>query len=847
MDTLVYKIYADENAELNGLQTGEIDLTDYPLTPSLITTLTPDPNFYVTAPFSETGYFELEFHLANTFWNCNMNLGNSVCGREIRQAFAHALDKNVFTSTQAGIAGVSVPIDNPVPPSVDLTLPNPCAWDSTHVQSGVNCVVGINGMTGGVAYHLNTASQDGGSGVPFAWTPQIGSPDFCAAADHLVAAGIATAKNSDCTLTGHLVSAVSSNPISIFIANDNNARLQGGQSVSEFICALLTGSYTVGCPGLNYTLGPIINFPGYQTSPTTTINLGWQVFTAFVNNIPTFDRSLFAIYNSRFVSGIPSIQPPSGTCSSAAVPSFDAPNYMYLCDPTFDGQSDQAEFAPCLSASGDPVNGQVAPTFANCPSTTRLSSTSASYQAQDEFGKNAFTIPWFSLKSQFAYRSNWQRVVLNGGNGFTPPGNIQADFNAYSPSPSGIGTIRQGYKQAPISVNPFASSTPWELGIQGAVWDTPGVSNPSSPSSPLDWMTISTQILQNNQLTYTPAPGSVETYRFTFRPDINWQTGQPVTAWDAAFSYIAFKSTGVAEGAGLAPMVGVKVLSRTQLDVNINSFGPFTQLSLSTIFILPARLWLPASQQAAWDSAISNPNFAGANAALTPLIGSAVTASGVVLPTTGTSAVDTNKINPGYDPIATGTFVGSGPWACRSSTGAIGQGCTSSGTHTMAPGSAMTLQRFGLGTTPGGSMNAYFRSSGNLALCAWANTCTVDFNRGFLYFSTIDLCFGAPLQPLGSTNGCAHWQQGIGAPGGYSMVGVTQVGIAQRFMGVNAVMPYNWVSSPPPGVSPYPPLLYEGLSTGNFGNPFALGTSQTLTPASLAGCSSIYPIGGYDC
>jgi hypothetical protein len=842
MDTLIYKIYTDENAEFTDLQLGNIDLTDWALTPTLISNLTPNSNYFVTAPISEAGYVEVEFHLGSIFWNCNMGYGSSACGKEIRQAFAHALDKNVFTATEPSIAGVSVPVDNPVPPSVGLTVPNPCNWDATHVETGSNCVVGEGGNSGGVAYHLATSNNPT---LPYPWIPAIGSLDFCAAADHLIAAGIASAKNADCTLTGHITGGAT-NPPNISFPMDSTPVLHGGESLAEFICALFTGAYTVGCTNLTTTLGTITNFTGFQTSPTQ-VNQGWNVYINHVSNIPSFDQSLYYRYDSRFVSGIASIQPPNGPCSSLAVPSYEAPNYLYLCDSTYDSLIGRAEFAPCLSASGDPSPGQVTPSFADCSSTTLLTATSASYQAQDEFGKNAFTIPWYSGRNQFAYLSNWQRVALQKANGLTPPGTWQDWLNAWSPNPAQTGTIRQGYREPPVSVDPFTSTTPWDLGLQSAIWDTPNISNPADPQSTLDWMTTSTQVLQNNQLTYTPAPGTVQTYRYTFRNDIFWQTGQSMTAWDAAFSYIAFKSLGVAEGTGLAPMVGVKVLSRSQMDVNINNFGPFTGLTLSTVFILPARFWLPSSEQASWDAAASNPDFAGANAALTPLIGSSTTASGVILPTVGTSAVDPNKILPGYDPIASGTFVGSGPWVCKSSAGVIGQGCSSTGTQSVAPGGSFTLQRYGYGSTPGGTINSYFRSSSNTALCIWTGDCLGTFIPDFQEFSVIDLCFGQPLQPLGSTTGCAHWQQGIGAPGGYAVVGLTQVGIAQRFFDSNWVSPYKWGTSPPAGIASFPPLLYEGVSTGNPGNPFPLGSSQTLNPSSVAGCSSSYPAGGYDC
>ncbi len=462
MDKLVYDIFSDEAAEFTGLLGGLIDLTDWPLTPALVSSLISDPNFFVTPAIAETGYFELQFHLGSNFWGCNLDFGNSACGTHIRQAIAHGLDKTIFTNTQSAIAGNSIPIDNPIPQSVTLVSPNPCSWDSLALQTGPNCVVGA---PGGTAYHLAAAipcNVPGGcSSIPtFSWTSGLGTPDFCAAADHLIAAGLAASKNlATCVLAG-VSPAVSANPINIFVRSDHPPRFQAGQSYAQAICALFTGSFTAGCaPILTVTGGTITSFPGFTTSPTT-VEQDWNVYTGGFTNIITFDASTFFSYHSQFVSGIPSIkQANGGPCSNDAFPTFAAGNYMYMCRQAYDTLITQAEFAPCLSAAGDPVNGQLTPTFANCPGTTQLSSRGASYQAQDTFGQGAYTIPMWSGAVRFGYRSNWQRVFLHKGNGFVPPGNIFAEFNAWSPNPAIPGTIRQGFKEATTSVNPFVSNT----------------------------------------------------------------------------------------------------------------------------------------------------------------------------------------------------------------------------------------------------------------------------------------------------------------------------------------------------------------------------------------------------
>jgi len=827
MDTLTYPIFNDEAAEFTAIQTNPspIDFTDWPLDPALIASLSGNPNFQVTSPISDTGYFELEFHMGQNFWGCQFNYGNAACGTHIRQAFAHGLDKNIFVSTE--LQGNVQPIDNPVPPIVALNTPDPCAWDATHVQTGTGCQV--NGV-GGTAYHLGPATSGNCASTPtFAYTPGCGTLDFCAAADHMIAAGLAAGKDqTTCVLTG-ISASVTANPTHIFVRSDNTPRLHAGNSYGQFICALFTGTFSTGCTNIFLVdPGPIMAFPGFVTD-TTSIRLTWWVYTGAFGNVLTFDTSLFFNYDSQFVSGISSIKQSSGGfCSNKAIPSFAPSNYEYICQSAYDTQIEQAEFSPCLTAPGDPSTGQtrLTVTFDNCPGTTTVSAASATYKAQDLYGQNVNTIPWWSGKSQFAYLTGWQGGVVHKGDGFTPPGNFFLTLNAWNPSPPVPGTLRQGYKQSTNNINPFIGNdpignAPWNLGVIGSVWDTPGRANPDSSQAYLDWMTIKTDQLAASSLSYTPPSGIAAAFRYTLRNDLYWHTGQKVTAWDLAFSYIAFRSSGV--GPGLAPMTGIKVLSPTQVDVDVSTVGPFTKPFLSNL-VLPGRDWVNTSvcTASAWDAAANNPNFATANTVLTTCIApsNAVTSSGVIIPTA--SNVDNAKIQPSYDPVASHNLIGSGPWTCGTGSGIGGPGCTPCGCMGVPGGGSIILQRYGLGTSPGGSLNTYFRSAGNLALWAYSGD-RGNFSQDFLNFGRASLCYG---KPVGSP-GCTVWQHGIGGSASGTVVGLTQLGVVQRFVGVNWVGPYDWTVAPPQNIVAYPPVLHEG--------------AVTLNPC------SIDPTNGYDC
>src|SRR6266480_5062481 len=221
---------------------------------------------------------------------------------------------------------------------------------------------------------------------------------MCAAAAHFIKAGLATGTvgyglgapsasqcatgGSSAVLTG-IASTVTAHTVNFFIRIDNAPRFQLGQSVAQEICALFGQGFVQPCaPYLTVTPGPITAFPGFITSPTS-VNLSWHIYTAGYGQVFPFDSSLYFIYNSRFVSGIPTIkQSGGGFCRNDSVGTFSAGNYMYLCSPTYDAVSTQMEQAPCLSASGDPASGQSIPTVVTCsgpatPATFTVTSSSA--------------------------------------------------------------------------------------------------------------------------------------------------------------------------------------------------------------------------------------------------------------------------------------------------------------------------------------------------------------------------------------------------------------------------------------------------------------------------------------
>ncbi len=834
LDTELVNIFTDASAEFTNIQSGSpsIDLTDSPLSPVLYSQFNTDPRFMVTSSVAEHGYMEVEFNLANNFWGVNMNFGNDLNGVRIRQGLAHMIDKSSFVTNEATLSGLASAVDNPVPgANGGLPPPNPCAWDSSFPETGSNCVVGA---PGGTAYRLGPAA--GANGI--SWLQAPGSADLNAAAQHLVNAGIAAGFNSATSVLTGISSAALSHVPNFYIRNDDSARLHLGDSLAEQICYVFTGSYTIPCSYLSVTHGPALPCiiqpswcPCFGTC-STGVNLSWGMYTAAFSDVYPFDSSLYFSYNSRFVDGIPSIQSPTGPCSPESVPSSSVANYMWLCNSNYDGLSSQMEKAPCLTTAGDPSPGQTnnGP-GANCPGTSMLSAVSAGVQAEDRFGAGAYTIPVYDRGIAFGYLNNGWTTAINA-DGLGLPNHFEW-LNAWNQNPTVPGTLRQGFASTTSSVNPYIASTPRDFYVVSNVYDSLSIPNPLSSSQIINWMTVAVNQLSNSSLTYAAPAHTSTTYRFTLRSDLFFQDGRPVTSFDVAFSYLSLVGTGAFSAIGATSMTGVTLVGSHQIDIGVNSTGPFILSSLTSIPIVPGHYWTNAGSSA-WDSGISTCTSMRAACYPAQYTLSSGTTPSCALSCTSFPAslmtVNLAQTAAGYDPIVNHTFVGSGPWQCGIVTSSGSGVCTSTGSQSPPVGGSYTLTRFGRGFSPASSVSSiYSRSSGNLALYIWSQQ-RGDITHDFLNFSVVASCFG---QPVASTGPCTHFQQGIGANGGPLPVGLTQVAIVNRFVGLNWVSPFNWVSSPPVGIIPLPPVLYEN--------------TVTLNPASVAGCTTPYPTGGYDC
>jgi hypothetical protein len=788
--------------------------------------------------------------MANTFWNCQFQFGNSACGVQIRQGIAHMIDKTAFASQDPNILpGNGVPIDDPVPTSAGggLLSANSCGWDASFPETnsaGAACSVGggsLGTSVGGGAYHLGTAT--GVASISCPWCQAPGSADLNAAAQHFVNAGLATGFNPSTSVLTGVISSTGLTIPTFYVMNSDPARLDLGRSLEAQICYLFTGSYTVPCGYLNSVSGPIGEFPGFFTCVDTQC-LTWWFYTAAYSGVTFYDTSLYYTYNSRFVSascvnpGTPSCltqQIGGGFCSNQSVDTTSASDYMYICNPAFDTFSNELETSPCLSAAGDPVaaatsNSPTGPNSGICPGTTStLSSQSAAIQAENVFGQYVLTLPVFELKVQYGYlqcqppgpcsaSNSWIGADNNVGVGLP---NYFTWLNAYNPSPAQPGTIRQGFSMATRGVNPYIASTLWDFFIVNGVYDTLSMRNPLSTSQFLSWMTDS--VSQESAVSYSggvsgPPPDTATTYRFTLRPDLMWQDGRQVTSYDVAFSYLSMVGSGAFAGIDASSMTGVTILNPHQFDISVNSTGPFVLDSLTSIPIVPGHYWSNAGASA-WDNAVSACSTGTCLDAQYTLAGATVNCVGACAGFPATlMTVNPADVSPSFDPIASHIFVGSGPWECGEVTSSGSGTCTPTGNGNSQ--SSYTVSAY----------TGYFRSATKAATWIWSGD---NDQNPILAAAAVGSCFNVQVNLSGP---CGHYQQGIGNPGSGTPVSVSTVTAVDILYGVNWVagLPpasFEWATNPPLGIAPFPPVSYALI-------PFDGSTTLTPAPSTGSPCSS---------
>ena len=831
VNKIQYQYYATETSEFQQFELGKIDLTDWELPPAKYASYDANPDWLLTPNQGQYGDYGTYFNGLSSrftvspetgqgaFWGCNWNTGTagttslqtyvSACGINMRQAFSHLIDRPTFSNNFGGLAALAC--DSPPAKSPTcVTTAQQCAWDPMFPT----CID---------AYRI--APNLSGFAAP-------GSPDFCAAADHMIAAGIATAKTAGtCVLTG-VNAGVFAHPLRDMIRNNDPRRLAMGNGLMNAINQLFGGQV------VTPTYGNIrqIGFPIVFSDPPDGPLDDWDAYTfGYLLGSPYPDH-LYGLYNSVFASDY------CGTGIQSGEPN----NPQFVCTTTID------------SATKAAAQTADVPTF-----------TTATLNAFDQLGKIAVDIPTFTpairipaLRSMASGSSdpglvNVKGVAYNSAQNILYP--HKGSYNPVNPIFTFGGgdptTLRYGQASGTSELNVFNAQTVWEFQAIGEIYDTLFSSSPVDPGTIFCWMCA----------TYTKSVDAALNTHFaiTLKQNLHWQDGQPVTAYDVKFTWLNFRDAPTTISGNLPGLLlDIKITDNQSFDViwlgQSISFPVYMEN-----FVIPEHLWR--------DSACTTPAVAGGNI-LCPLadlpgspttcpIGASSIINGVTyclsassastgLPSqppayTDVSVVDPVKVGTSYDPLTSGTLIGSGPYAClsvfASDLGKVGTGCgknadQSRASQALGIGATLLLQAYDFTAVTGNSpQDQYMRSynnnwgtgsgataqSGQFQAFRWADYNSLSRPGGdsdpaivsATDVATVSLCFGATsgatnpvncptVNYVHAQNNAFHISGSGTLPG---QVGNEEVAVAATaYTGDTWLSQYVWTQAALPNVVPYP-------------------------------------------
>jgi ABC-type transport system substrate-binding protein len=738
VNRLVLQYYSDQTSEFNDFVAGKLDITDWAQPRGSFGAYDTNPDFTLSPLQGQYGLFGVYFNGASSVWkawgcdwsNKTGTTYTSQCGIEMRQGFIHLVNRGDFANNNVASPSVGLADDSPqakFPPGTPVATQ--CAWDqSIMVKYNTSCYAQWGGLQPG-AY---TITGSGSTCTPVAPTgtgpallyqqctpglgfPVTGSPDFCAAAQHMINAGVATGMNpTTCVLTGVNAGVITRQ--FRFMVRSTNPRRTLGFGLTNEINTLFGASVVSVTVGTIDQIGPIVfnNEAGHVDD--------WEAYTfGYSEAGPYGGDALFGLYLSKF-SAI------TGPCAGATGDVISTPNPTFLCNPKLDAllttQSNSATLATYNTNTLAAMNliGQLASDLVTYSPGLRVAALTSVGGLVNTRG--------------VAYNSAQNPLNVHKNVAYTPVNPI------YAFGGGDATTLRFGQASATTSENVFSASTVWEFTMLNEVYDTLFSANPDKPIQVFCWMCD----------TYTVSVDGVGNTHFLvqLRQNLRFHDGSAVDARDVAFSLLALRDLAPTAGGALSGLLkSVTVLSNTTLDIVFLGQSVLYPVDLEA-FIIPRRLWqcdlVPQNDCAAGRSAVI---AAGGNP-------TDYTNAGVNVP----SAF---RVSNGFDPIVNNALIGSGPFVCKSlfSPGVIGGGCVqnangSQGGQAIPIGGRTVLVAFDNTATSSDPFNQYMRSynpawgtgtgiaaeSGQFQEFSYADkgkTATVDI----IDLGSVAACFGA--------------------------------------------------------------------------------------------------------
>ena len=754
VQNLQLNFYSDPSAELNDFLTGHLDITDLAVPTNRYSSFDLSQDFVQSPATGQFGLFGIFFNGASSrftaskeydtgaggpFWGCNWNTGTpftnteqtyvSQCGISMRQAFLHLVDRPKFAASFGNLVALA----DPSPPFKDpsgSSVATQCSWDSLYPSVQYPTCLG--------AY--NFADDPSGFAQP-------GSPDFCAAADHMIAAGVATGEQAgSCTLTG-VNSGVFAHPLRLIIKGSDSVRRALAIGFSNSLNQLFSGAAVAPCYGLACNYAFLV-----FTDPPDGLMDDWDAYTYGYSLGGPYADNLYSLFSSQGASDL-----------CGGVQNGYPNNPTFVCIPQLD------QYTLAASQTSD-VN-------------TFRSDTLAAFNV---YGAHAVDMPVYThairtvalrcvagLVNQVGvgYSNFW--TMLNGHmDPNCTPSNPIYSFGGGDPT-----TLRSGQASPTLELNIFRAQTVWEFNILGEVYDTLFNASPAQPGSIFCWMCNSyTRSVDNNGDTH---------FLVELRLNLRWADGVSVDAKDVKFSLLNLRDFASAASGQLTTVKSVSVFNPSTLDIVFNGQSISFPVALEGAFIIPRHIW--------------------------ELQGD--TTYGEI------GRVDPAKLSPAYDPIAAGTFIGSGPFSCRSlfpeDMGRIGAGCTKDYQgnrvgQALPVGGSMTLQSFDFTSQATDPFYQYMRSynpawgtgsgasaeSGQFQEFSYSDGPDRDAHIDIADVSSIAVCFGA--------NPANNYNSGICGLSNYNYwhrsafetnqgtIGIGELATVAAHYGEEYVYPFSW-------------------------------------------------------
>src|SRR3989442_9098894 len=463
--TLQLKFYSSETVEFSAFEQGNLDIVDWELPKSKFHSYDINADFLVTPQQPQFGDFGVYYNGASSTWRawgCDWaaNFDTTVVGGDVakpavanpqiynntrqvdargiacdvnmRQGFAHLFDRPrwVVDGILQGTAQALADDSPPAKATSGSPLAEQCSWD---VMFPTQCISAFN-----------IANDAGGFAAP-------GSPDFCAAADHMIAAGVATTKQAgSCVLTG-VNSGVFAHPLRFMIRNDKPPRLQFGNGEMNAINQLFGGN------AVKPTYGNIrqIGFPIVFSEPPTSPVDDWDAYTYGYGLGGAFPDHFFPFYNS------------GGATDYCGGGANDFPdNVQFVCNAAIDAATNAAQRTADI------------PTF-----------NAAITKTMSLLGHIAAAIPVYADGVRLAALRSVDGLVNQRGTGYTNPTTMPyAHRGAYTPvdpkfrfgggDSNGLCNVppvpcplRWGQASGTQELNVFKAQTVWEFNVLAEIYD----------------------------------------------------------------------------------------------------------------------------------------------------------------------------------------------------------------------------------------------------------------------------------------------------------------------------------------------------------------------------------------